>query len=82
VAEQRQFHVSAKKRTFFDRKIIKTGFSRGINVSKLIPIDWRYVRMELLSGDKTSVTVKITKLLGEEPIAQAQKVNKDHRQDS
>lgn len=82
MAENRQFRVSAHKRTFFDRRIIRAGYSRGINVSKLIPKDWRYVRMEIVIQDTTSVTVKITKLLGEEPLAQTQKASTRHRQDS
>ena len=57
----------SKKLNILDAKvIIHSNKSRAITITKIIPIDWRYVRITKLSEDENSITVKITKLLGSE----------------
>ena len=56
---KRQFHVSAEKRTFFDRKVLHYGSSRTIAMGKIIPKDWEYIRMAIVEQAYNTVTVKI-----------------------
>lgn len=79
---KRQLHVSAQKRTFFDRKVLEYGYSRTIALGKVIPADWSYVRITVVSKSDSTVTLEITKLLGGKPLALYKKADKGHRQDS
>jgi hypothetical protein len=79
---KRQFQTAAKRRTFFDRKITSQGYSKQVSLSKLVPKTWTYVRLQVLEQTDKTVTLLITKLLGEELIAPDTKVNQGSRQDT
>lgn len=67
---RKQFHVGAQRRTFFDRKVLKYGYSRTIALGKVIPKDWQYVRITILVKDKSHVSLDLTKLTAVESRAQ------------
>lgn len=79
---KRQFHTQAKRRTFFDRKVLKYGASRTVSMSKFIPKDWQYVRVSIVHKDPNSVTLTITKLMVSESHAQNPQTNKGDRQNT
>lgn len=76
---KRQFHTAAKRRTFFDRKVIHYGASRTISLSKVIPEDWAYVRVCAIDKNPNSVTIIITKLMVSESHAQDTQTDKGDR---
>lgn len=78
--QRKQFHVTPQKRDFFDRKVLTYGYSRTLSMGKIIPKSWKYVRLEVINKDLSTINLKITKLLGEEPLASNQKINKGDRQ--
>jgi len=59
---RKQFHTSAEKRTFFDRKVLNYGSSRTVAMGKIIPKEWPYVRMTIIEQDKDSRMILIEKL--------------------
>ena len=77
---KRQFHTAAKRRTFFDRKVIHYGSSRTISLSKVIPKDWGYVRINIVEKTPNQATITITKLTVSESHAQNPQTNKTNRQ--
>jgi len=79
---KRQFHTAAKRRTFFDRKVIHYGASRTISLSKVIPKDWSYVRISIVEKNPISATITITKLMVSESHAQNPQINKGDRQNA
>jgi hypothetical protein len=78
--QRRQFSGARKPRTFFDRKVTAVGYTRQISLGKVIPKDWRYVRIELLSRNDTDAVIKIHKLLGADINAQTEKADKADQQ--
>jgi len=60
-----QFAGQYKPRTFFDRKVQNTGYTRTLSMGKIIPKDWKYVRLTVLDSQPSYVIVRIDKLLGE-----------------
>jgi hypothetical protein len=77
---KRQFHTAAKRRSFFDRKVLTYGSSRTVSLSKVIPKDWTYVRIGIVYKDINAVTITITKLMVSESHAQNTQTNKTNRQ--
>jgi len=77
---KRQFHTAPKRRTFFDRKVLKYGASRTVSMSKFIPEDWQYVRISVVEKNPNTVTLTITKLLVSESHAQNPQTHKTNRQ--
>jgi len=69
VGRKRQFKGAPTKRTFFDRKVQETGYTSTLSMGKIIPKDWTYVRITPLHKNKTTITIRIDKLLGEEKLA-------------
>lgn len=63
---KRQFKGGRGKRPFYDRKVRTQGFSRIIALGKVIPRDWRYVRIAVQSKNHNHVVLVISKLLGAE----------------
>ena len=82
MANTKQFHVSAQKRTFFDRKVLHYGYSRTISMGKIIPKEWRYVRLSIITQDKNTVTVTIEKLMGDKDYARHTQNDKTNRPNS
>lgn len=66
---RRQFRGASKPRSFFDRKVQDTGYTRVLSLGKIIPKDWTYVRVTPLKKDKTTILLRIDKLLGDEKLA-------------
>lgn len=77
---KRPFRGTSKPRTFFDRKVRNQGDTLSLSITKIIPNSWRLVRIKPLKTTKNSVTVKITKLLDDEMIAQATAPNQTSEQ--
>jgi len=80
VETKRQFHTAAKRRSFFDRKVLTYGSSRTVSMSKVIPKDWTYVRVGIIDKNPNTVTLTITKLMVSESHAQNPQTNKTNRQ--
>jgi hypothetical protein len=78
----RQFQTAAQRRTFFDRKVLKYGYSRTIALGKVVPEEWQYVRVRVLDKNSSRITIELTKLLGSEPLAQNKKPDSTDRQDT
>jgi hypothetical protein len=77
---KRQFQTAAKRRSFFDRKVLTYGSSRTVSMSKVIPKDWTYVRVGIIDKNPNNVTITITKLMVSESHAQNPQTNKTNRQ--
>jgi hypothetical protein len=77
---KRQFHTAAKRRSFFDRKVLTYGSSRTVSLSKVIPKDWTYVRIGIVEKNPNQTTITITKLTVSESHAQNPQTNKTNRQ--
>ena len=67
-----QFKTQSKPHTFFDRKVIETGHSRVITVTKVIPKSWTYVRITHKAHLKDEILLSIVKLVGRDGDAQTQ----------
>lgn len=76
----KQFHTAAKRRTFFDRKVLHYGQSRAISLGKVIPKEWQYVRVGIIDKTPNIITVTFTRLLVSESHAQTIKPNQTNRQ--
>lgn len=74
---KRQFKGTGERRTFFDRKVRKVGYSRVLSMSKIIPEDWAWIRMSILNKTDDAVEVLFTKLLGIDKIASTEEPSKE-----
>lgn len=77
---KRQFHTSAQKRTFFDRRVLRYGYSATVSMGKIIPKNWAYVRMSIIEQTEKTLTIKLEKLIGVEQLAYGAKNDKTNRQ--
>lgn len=66
---EQTFTGQYKPRNFFDRKVQNTGYTRTLSIGKIIPKEWKYVRLTVIEKTNTYVVVKIDKLLGENTYA-------------
>jgi len=73
----RQFKGTSRPRAFYDRKVRRSGYSRVISISKIIPEDWLYVRLTPLNRTDKSVEVLIEALLRGNEDAQTEKADKE-----
>lgn len=78
----RQFRGKRDKRKSYDRKVRVQGHTLVISLGKIIPDDWRYVRLTPLRKSDTHIELLIEKLLGAEDNAQVETANKEHQQDA
>lgn len=74
--DKKQFHITAERRTFFDRKVLHYGSSRTVAIGKIIPADWPYVRMTILAKKDNTITVQLDKLFMGVSHARDTKTNK------
>jgi hypothetical protein len=77
-----QFVGTSKSHSFFDRRVHHLGKGRGISVTKFIPKEWEYVRIEAIKKNHDSVIIRITKLMDSDQLAQATQVNTGSEQDA
>ena len=68
--KKRQFKGTATPKTFYDRKVRKVGYSRVVSLSKIIPENWAWVRMQTLNQTDGAIEVLFTKLMGIDEITQ------------
>ena len=61
---RRQFVQKSKKQKYYDRKLWKSGNTRGISIGKIIPADWLYVRAYIADQGPDWITVQFIKLAG------------------
>ena len=66
MSQKRQFKSGAKPRTFFDRKVREEGYTRTVSLGKILPKQWIYVRVQIISQKPDELIVRITKLAEEE----------------
>jgi len=64
---------------FYDRKVLRTGYGATISVGRLIPKDWRYVRLTLLNKTEDTVTIEIRCLLRNNTNAHTKKTRKNSK---
>ena len=76
---KRQFHVSAHKRTFFDRRVLRYGYSATVSMGKIIPKNWAYVRMSITDQTPNTLTVKLEKLMDVNQLAHGATNDKKNR---
>lgn len=69
MGKKHQFSGLNKPRLFYDRKVRTAGHTKVLSVGKLLPDDYYYVRCEVIDREENAITIKITKLLGNEFIA-------------
>jgi len=62
---KRRFKEVSKPRLFFDRKLVKQGYTRYLSVGKVLPKSWLYVRVKKIDEGEDHVTLIISKLLEE-----------------
>jgi len=58
--------MPGKSKPFYDRKVQAHGYTRLLSLGKVIPADWRYVRIWVERQTPTEVHVVIQRLLGVE----------------
>lgn len=80
--EKRQFKSSAKPYEFYDRKVIYTGSSRLLSLTKLIPKEWIYVRITPVNIEDDYICVVIHKLMDMNDLAQLTDTNQTDKQDA
>ena len=76
----KQFKGTSKRRTFFDRKVRKVGYSRVLSMTKVVPEDWAYVRIIMMNRTSDAVEVLLEKLMGVEELAQIEASDKEGEQ--
>jgi len=76
---KRQFHTSAQKRTFYDRRVLRPGYSATVSMGKIIPKNWAYVRMSIIDQTEKTLTIKLEKLIGVEQLAYGATNDKKNR---
>jgi len=64
--KRKQFKGTSKPRKFYDRKVLKYGHTRTLSLGKIIPKDWRYVRLRVTKKTPTQINLRIEKLVGAE----------------
>lgn len=77
---KRQFQTAAKRRTFYDRKVLRYGYSATVSMGRIIPKTWQYVRVRIIEQTDKHITVEFEKLLGDEMIAPITQAHKSSRQ--
>ena len=78
----RQFDKTSQRRTFYDRKVRRTGFSRVVSLSKVLPESWTYIRITPLNVTDISVQLLVEKLMGADDTAQTKKNHSRGKQDT
>jgi len=58
--------TKSKRKPFYDRKVQAHGYTRLLSLGKVIPQDWRYVRIWIDQQTPTEVRITVQKLLGVE----------------
>lgn len=76
---KRKFRGTSKPRQFFDRKVRREGYSRTLSLGKIIPKNWRYVRITPIEKTQNAITLRIDKLLGNEINAHPKTPNKTNK---
>ena len=61
-SKTKQFKHKIPQLKIYDRKVYRTGFSRTLSISKLLPKNWVYVRCTILNKTDKVVTVQIEPL--------------------
>lgn len=79
---KRQFKGGAKPRTYYDRKIRRSGFSRILAVTKLIPKSWEFIRIYTGPPVEDSLILYIEKLYGTNNNAQNTRTHKKSEQNT
>ena len=64
------------------RAIVNLKGTKYMNVSDLIPEDWRLVTANKIRQTKNTVTIQVRKLLGEEQLASDTALNQEDKQDA
>jgi len=64
--KKRQFKGTSKARKFYDRKVLHYGHTRTLSLGRIIPKDWRYVRLKVTKKTPTQINLVIRKLVGSE----------------
>lgn len=82
MASTKQFHVSAERRTFFDRKVLHYGYSRTLSMGKIIPREWEYVRIRIKAETPRVLEISIERLRGAKDDARVTKNDKADRHDT
>jgi len=67
---------------FFDRKVQAYGYTRALSLGKVLPKDWRYVRIYVTKATENEVHLVIRKLLGVEANACPPKISARSRQNT
>lgn len=80
--QKRQFKGTKAPRLFFDRTVRQTGNTKSLSLGKVIPLEWSYVRIEVIDREADSVTIKLTKLLGSDIGAPDSKADKRGKQNA
>lgn len=79
---KKQFKGGVKPRTHFDKKLISSGNTKYLAMGKLLPKDWQYVRCEVKRRDKNAVSLRITKLYGENNDTRTKRANQKGKQNT
>ncbi|MBW2559880.1 MAG: hypothetical protein JRE40_03375 [Deltaproteobacteria bacterium] len=62
-----------------DRHVVSVGGTRSISLGKVIPPDWRYVRIYSRRVSENTIELRIEKLLSVEEYAQALRSEEESR---
>jgi len=76
----KQFKGTQQRRAFYDRKVNRTGSSRMVSLTKLLPETWTYVRITPLHRTEKSVEILIERLLELNNIAPNKTINMRNKQ--
>ena len=56
-------------KTSFDRKVRQVGYSLTVSLGKVLPENWRYVRLTPLEKTENKIILQIECLVRSEPVA-------------
>jgi len=79
---KRQFQTAAQHRLFFDRKVLRYGYSATVSMGKIIPKEWTYVRVSKIEETPKTIVVRIERLRGKKDDTPNTKNNKTNRPDA
>ena len=77
--KKRQFKGTSTVHRSYDRKVIHSRTGRTLSLTKIIPKDWLYVRIQVNYRQSDLVSLNIMKLMGVEEAAQITSTNKTNK---
>jgi len=82
VVPRRQFKHKKPTEPYYDKPVRHVASTIYIPMGRIIPQDWRYVRITILRKTPKTIELRIFKLLGDEDYTQTTPTNKTSKQNT